>query len=254
MRQTEFESFAIELAEAAGKIIRPLFGNPALTVDTKSDDTPVTAADRGAEQCIREMITARYPDHGILGEEFGAERADADYCWVIDPIDGTKSFVSGCPLFGTLIALLKNGQPLIGLIHQPILNQTCIGNGTRTLLNGKPTRVRNTTGLSAATLLVTSFLSIGQHQDQGGFDRLTSRIALARTWGDCYGYLLVASGFADIMLDSIVNDWDKLALIPVIRGAGGLITDWQGNDPVSGTSIVAAAPGLHPQVIRTLNQ
>lgn len=254
MRITEFESFAVELAEAAGEIIRPLFGNPALTVDTKSDDTPVTAADRGAEERIREMITARYPDHGILGEEFGAERADAEFCWVIDPIDGTKSFVTGCPLFGTLIALLRNGQPLVGLIHQPILDQTCIGDGTRTLLNGKPVRVRETAELSAATLLLTSFMSIGQHQDPAGFDQLASRIALARTWGDCYGYLLLASGFADIMLDPIVNDWDKLALIPVVRGAGGIITDWQGGDPVSGTSIVAASTGLHPEVIRLLGK
>lgn len=246
------EMFAVELAEAAGEIIRPLFGDPSLAVDTKSDATPVTAADRGAEERIREMITARYPDHGIMGEEFGVERADAEYSWIIDPIDGTKSFVTGCPLFGTLIALLRNGQPEIGLIHQPILNQTCIGNGTRTLMNGKPVRVRERNELSAATLLLTSFTSVGLHQDRTGFDQLTSRVALARTWGDCYGYLLVASGFADIMLDPIVNDWDKLALIPVIRGAGGIITDWQGNDPVSGTSIVAASSALHPQVIRLL--
>jgi histidinol phosphatase-like enzyme (inositol monophosphatase family) len=246
------ESFAVELAEAAGEVIRPLFGDPSLAVDTKSDETPVTAADRGAEARIRNMISARYPDHGILGEEFGADRADAEYCWVIDPIDGTKSFVTGCPLFGTLIALVHRGQPTIGLIHQPILNQTCIGNGSRTLLNGKPVRVRDTEDLSAATLLLTSFLSIGQHQDQAGFDRLADRIALARTWGDCYGYLLVASGFADIMLDPIVNDWDKLALIPVIRGAGGVITDWRGNDPVTGTSIVAASAHLHPQVVDLL--
>lgn len=246
------ESFAVKLAEAAGEIIRPLFADPSLAVDTKSDATPVTAADRNAEECIREMIAARYPDHGIMGEEFGVERADAEYTWIIDPIDGTKSFITGCPLFGTLIALLRNGQPQIGLIHQPILNQTCLGNGARTLMNGKPVRVRETADLSAATLLLTSFTSLGQYQDQAGFDRLASRTALARTWGDCYGYLLVASGFADIMLDPIVNDWDKLALIPVIRGAGGIITDWQGNDPVAGTSIVAASPALHPQVIRLL--
>lgn len=252
MRITEFESFAVELAEAAGTIIRPLFGDPRLAVDTKSDATPVTAADRNAEERIREMIATRYPDHGILGEEFGSERADAEYTWIIDPIDGTKSFISGCPLFGTLIALLHHGQPVTGLIHQPILNQTCLGNGTRTLLNGKPARVRDTPDLSAATLLLTSFTSVGQYQDQTGFDQLISRIALARTWGDCYGYLLVASGFADIMLDPIVNDWDKLALIPVIRGAGGIITDWQGGDPVTGTSIVAASPTLHAEVIRLL--
>lgn len=247
------ESFAVELAEAAGEIIRPLFADPSLAVDTKSDATPVTAADRNAEERIREMIAARYPDHGIMGEEFGVERADAEYSWIIDPIDGTKSFITGCPLFGTLIALLRNGQPQIGLIHQPILNQTCLGNGSRTLMNGRTVRVRDTADLSAVTLLLTSFTSVGQAQDQAGFDRLVSQVALARTWGDCYGYLLVASGFADIMLDPIVNDWDKLALIPVIRGAGGIITDWQGKDPVAGSSIVAASSALHSEVIHLLN-
>ena len=248
-----FESFIIELAEAAGEIIRPFFGSPSLTVDAKADDTPVTQADRNAESRIREMISRRFPDHGILGEEYGAERPDAEFLWVIDPIDGTKSFITGCPLFGILIALVHQGRPVLGLIHQPILRQTCLGNGTQTRLDGRVVKVRDAVPLSAGTLLMTSFLSVGRHQDQAGFDALTSRVGLARTWGDCYGYLLVASGFADIMIDPIVNDWDKLALIPVIRGAGGTITDWQGGDPVKGHSIVAASPGLHPEVIGLLN-
>ncbi|RKX33230.1 MAG: histidinol-phosphatase [Verrucomicrobia bacterium] len=248
-----FESFAVELADAAGEIIRPLFGDPSLKVDTKSDATPVTEADRNAEIRIREMIRARYPDHGIQGEEFGMENDDAEFVWVIDPIDGTKSFITGCPLFGTLIALLHRGTPLVGLIHQPIIGQTCLGNGTTTTLNGKPVRVRHTSTLAAATLLLTDFVNLGKYQNQTGFDRLVSEVALTRTWGDCYGYLLVASGFADIMLDPVVKDWDKLALIPVVRGAGGTITDWQGNDPVTGTSIVAASPGLHAEAIRILN-
>lgn len=250
---SKFESFAIELAEAAGEIIRPLFGDPSLKVDTKSDATPVTEADRNAEIRIREMIRTRYPDHGIQGEEFGIENDDAEYVWVIDPIDGTKSFITGCPLFGTLIALLHRGIPLVGLIHQPIISQTCLGNGATTTLNGKPVRVRHTGNLAAATLLLTDFANLGKYQDRTSFDRLVSEAALTRTWGDCYGYLLVASGFADIMLDPVVKDWDKLALIPVVRGAGGTITDWQGNDPVTGTSIVAASPGLHAEAIRILN-
>ena len=253
MDTKEFESFAVELAEAAGRIIRPLFGDPNLKVDTKSDETPVTAADRDAELRIREMIRARYPDHGIRGEEFGTENSDAAYTWIIDPIDGTKSFITGCPLFGTLVALVHRGQPVVGLIHQPIINQVCLGNGNDTTLNGKPVRVRETDTLAAATLLLTDFVGVGDHQDRTGYDRLVSKVALARTWGDCYGYLLVASGFADIMLDPTLKDWDILALIPVIRGAGGIITDWQGQDPVKGTSIVAASPGLHAEVIRILN-
>ena len=253
MLQSEFESFAVELAEAAGQIIRPLFGDPTLRVDTKSDATPVTAADRDAETRIREMIRTRYPDHGIRGEEFGIENSDAEFTWIIDPIDGTKSFITGCPLFGTLIAVVHQGQPILGLIHQPIVEQTCLGNGKNTTLNGKPVRVRETDTLAAATLLQTDFVNVGKYQDRAGYDRLVSEVALARTWGDCYGYLLVASGFADIMLDPTLKDWDILALIPVIRGAGGIITDWQGNDPVTGTSIVAASPDRHAEVIRILN-
>jgi myo-inositol-1(or 4)-monophosphatase len=253
MDTQEFESFAVELAQAAGRIIRPLFGDPKLRVDTKSDATPVTAADRDAEIRIREMIRTRYPDHGIRGEEFGIENSDAEYTWIIDPIDGTKSFITGCPLFGTLIALVHQRQPIVGLIHQPIIEQSCLGNGKITTLNGKPVRVREAGTLAAATLLQTDFVNVGKYQDRSGYDRLVSEVALARTWGDCYGYLLVASGFADIMLDPTLKDWDILALIPVIRGAGGIITDWQGNDPVTGTSIVAASPGLHARVIRILN-
>jgi histidinol phosphatase-like enzyme (inositol monophosphatase family) len=253
MDTAAFESFATDLAEAAGRIIRPLFGDPNLRVDTKSDATPVTAADRDAETRIREMIRARYPNHGIQGEEFGIENSDSEFVWVIDPIDGTKSFITACPLFGTLIALVHLGKPIVGLIHQPIIGQTCLGNGTTTTLNGKTVRIRQTANLAAATLLSTGYVNVGIHQDRTGFDRLTSEVALARTWGDCYGYLLVACGFADIMLDPIMSDWDKLALIPVIRGAGGHISDWQGNDPVSGTSTVAASPDLHGEVIRVLN-
>jgi histidinol phosphatase-like enzyme (inositol monophosphatase family) len=253
MNTAVFESFAVELAEAAAEIIRPLFGDPSLRIDTKSDATPVTEADRNAEIRIREMIRARYPDHGIQGEEFEDENNDAEYVWVIDPIDGTKSFITGCPLFGTLVALLHQGTPIVGLIHQPIVGQMCLGNGTTTTLNGKPVRVRHTETLAAATLLLTDFVNLGDYQDPTGFDRLASEVNLTRTWGDCYGYLLVASGFADLMLDPVVKDWDKLALIPVIRGAGGTITDWQGNDPVTGTSIVAASPALHAEAIRILN-
>jgi len=250
---SKFETFAVELAEAAGEIIRPLFGNPKLKVDTKSDATPVTAADRDAESKIREMIRSRYPDHGILGEEFGVENDGADFSWVIDPIDGTKSFITGCPLFGTLIALLHHGNPVVGLIHQPVVGLTCLGNGTTTTLNGRAIRIRESKDLPGATLLVTGFVNVGNFQNRTGFDRLTSKVAFARTWGDCYGYLLVASGFADIMLDPVLNDWDKFALIPVIRGAGGILSDWQGKDPVSGTSLVAASANLHAEVIRILN-
>jgi histidinol phosphatase-like enzyme (inositol monophosphatase family) len=246
-------SFIGSLATESGAVIRPYFANPDLAVELKADETPVTVADRQAEQTMRRMIGQRFPDHGIIGEEYGADRPDAEFVWALDPIDGTKSFATGCPLFGTLICLLRNGQPVLGAIHQPILGQLCIGDGQSCTLNGRPIRCRSGRPLSAATLLTTDFLSIGSHQPQAGFDRLLGSVKMARTWGDCYGYLLLASGFADLMLDPVMNPWDLLALVPIVRGAGGTITDWQGRDPVSANSIVAANADLHEQVIEMLN-
>lgn len=250
----DYHAFMAELAEASARVIRPLFGDAALAVETKSDLTPVTAADRGAEELMRSMIARRYPAHGIIGEEFGSERADAEFVWVLDPVDGTKSFASACPLFGTLIALLHRGQPVLGAIHQPILNQLVIGDGRSTTLNARPVRCRRTQSLEAATFLTTDWRAPGRHQNGIAFDAVAARAHIARTWGDCYGYLLVATGWADVMCDPIMNPWDIAALIPVIRGAGGVITDWQGNSPVDAKSIVASAtPELHAEVIAGLN-
>ena len=246
-------AFLLELARQSGELIRPYFANPDLVVETKSDQTPVTVADRGAEELMRRMIRERFPDHGILGEEFGPENAGAEYVWVLDPIDGTRAFAAATPLFGTLIALLHHGQPVLGAIHQPVLNQLVVGDNEHTTLNGRPVRVREVPGLEDATLLCSDVLSPAQHQNGAAFAALGRRVKQLRTWGDCYGYLLVATGWADIMCDPIMNPWDIAALIPVVRGAGGLITDWQGRDPVNATSIVAASPGLHAQVIAALN-
>jgi histidinol phosphatase-like enzyme (inositol monophosphatase family) len=248
-------AFLEELAEASARVIRPLFGSASLAVETKSDLTPVTAADRGAEEVMRAMIARRLPDHGILGEEFGAERTDAEWVWVLDPVDGTKSFAAACPLFGTLIALLHRGQPVLGAIHQPILNQLVIGDGTTTTLNGKPVRCRGTRTIEESTFLTTDWRAPAEHQNGPAFDAVVARARIARTWGDAYGYLLVATGWADVMCDPIMNPWDIAALIPVIRGAGGVITDWQGNTPVDAQSIVACATAeLHAEVIRGLNR
>ncbi len=255
MDLSAYRPFMEELAEASAQVIRPLFGSTSLAIETKSDLTPVTAADRGAEKVMREMIAARFPDHGILGEEFGAHRTDAEFVWVLDPVDGTKSFAAACPLFGTLIALLHRGVPVLGAIHQPILQQLVIGDGHRTTLNGNPVRCRPTRELGQSTFLTTDWKAPAQHQNGAAFDAVTGQARIARTWGDCYGYLLVATGWADVMCDPIMNPWDIAALIPVIRGAGGVITDWQGNDPVNATSIVASAtPELHDEVIAGLNR
>ena len=253
MNLEPYRAFLLELAEKSGAFIRPWFGRPDLAVETKSDQTPVTVADRGAEELMRRMIHDRFPDHGILGEEYGAENAGAEFTWVLDPVDGTRAFAAGSPLFGTLIALTLRGQPVLGAIHQPVLGQMLVGDGTRTTLNGRPVRVRATACLEDATLLCSDPLTPAKHQNGAAFAALTARVKLVRTWGDCYGYLLLATGGADVMCDPIMNPWDIAALIPVVRGAGGIITDWQGRDPVNAASIVAAGPALHPQVIATLN-
>jgi myo-inositol-1(or 4)-monophosphatase len=248
-----YRAFLHELATASGDFIRPLFGSHEVAIELKADQTPVTAADRGAEELMRAMISKRFPEHGVLGEEFGSERADAEFVWVLDPIDGTKSFATACPLFGTLIALLHRGQPVLGCIHQPVLRQLVVGDGTATTLNGNPVRLREPAGLAAATLLVTDTLDVPRHQSAAGWTALSERVRMVRTWGDCYGYLLLATGWADIMGDPIMNPWDIAALVPVIRGAGGVITDWQGREPMGAKSIVAAHPKLHAEVLRTLN-
>ncbi len=253
MNLAPYRDFLLELAEKSGDFIRPQFARPDLVVETKADQTPVTAADRGAEQLMRRMIHERFPAHGVIGEEFGAENAGAEFVWVLDPIDGTRAFAAATPLFGTLIALQHAGQPVLGAIHQPVLRQLLVGDGTRTTLNGRPVRVRPAPRLEEATLLCSDVLSPARLQNGAAFDALARRVRQLRTWGDCYGYLLVATGWADIMCDPIMNPWDIAALIPVVRGAGGTITDWQGHDPVNAQSIVAASPGLHAQVIAALN-
>lgn len=248
-----YRAFLIELAQRSGELIRPFFGAHDLAVETKADASPVTAADRGAEQLMRTLIAKRFPSHGIIGEEFGNDRPDAEWVWVLDPIDGTKAFMSACPLFGTLIALLHRGEAALGAIHQPILGQLLVGDGRTTTLNGKHVRVREVATLGEATLLTSDTLNLPKYQNGAACDRLAAGVKLYRTWGDCYGYLLVASGWADIMIDPIMNPWDIAALVPVVRGAGGVITDWHGGDPMKGTSIVAAGPKLHSAVIAALN-
>jgi len=250
-----YRDFIFDLAAASGDLIRPYFGARDLRVDLKPDETIVTKADRDAEALMRGMIARRFPDHGILGEEYGEERPDAEFVWVLDPIDGTISFASASPLFGTLIALQHEGRPVLGCIHQPVLRQLLVGDGEDTTLNGIHVRVRQTSALAQATLLVTDLLDVARHQDAPAFESLVRDVKLVRTWGDCYGYLLLATGHADIMCDPVMNPWDIAALIPVVRGAGGIITDWQGSDPVDAQSTVATtSQALHDEVIGRLNR
>ncbi len=254
MDLTPYRTLIAELATRSGNFIRPYYGNADLVVETKADASPVTLADRGAEKLLREIIHSRHPTHGIVGEELGSENADAEFVWVLDPIDGTKSFISAVPLWGTLIALLYQGEPILGCIHQPILEQLMLGDGHTTTLNGRPVRCRASRDISDATFLTSSAENLAEHPQGAAAQALAATAKISRTWGDCYGYLLVASGWADVMVDPIMNPWDIAALVPIIRGAGGTITDWSGGNPTRATSIVAAEPKLHATVLSALNR
>lgn len=245
-------AFARELARTSATLIMRYY-RTGFAVETKADDTPVTIADREAERLMREMIMTRFPDHGILGEEFGVYQPDAAYQWVLDPIDGTKSFVCGTYLFGTLIALLHAGRPIVGVIHHPVTGDMLLGTGSQTWLNGQPVTVRPCTRIEDAVLLTTSHWNVHAHHDGAAFDTLAQRVKLYRTWGDCHGYFLVATGGADIMTDPIMAPWDLMALIPVIEGAGGCITDWHGGDPITGHGVLATAGTIHTAVLHALN-
>jgi inositol-phosphate phosphatase/L-galactose 1-phosphate phosphatase/histidinol-phosphatase len=215
------------LAEAAGEIIRRYFRSQ-IAVDDKSDSSPVTIADRGAEKVMRRLIEMAFPDHGIIGEEYGAQNADSDYVWVLDPIDGTKSFISGVPLFGTLIALTWRGQPIMGIIDQPILNERWVGAiGQKTALNGKTAATRACAKLSAATLYATS-PDMFTKRNAPAFARLRKEVKLSRFGADCYAYAMLASGFIDLVVEADLKPYDFCALLPIIEGAGGAMTDWQG--------------------------
>jgi myo-inositol-1(or 4)-monophosphatase len=256
---TPYRDFIVELAERSGDLIRPYFGadDSSLDITYKAQETSietwpsiVTRADREAEELMRGMIARRFPGHGIIGEEYGEERADAEFVWTLDPIDGTISFAAANPQFGTLIGLLHNGVPVLGVIHQPIVRQLCLGDGGTTTLNGKAVHTRAPRPLSESTLLVTDL----RFHEGPGWDALRTEVNLVRTWGDCYGYLLVATGHADIMSDPGMHIWDVTPLVPVLRGAGGVITDWQGKDVMDRKSTLAtSSQALHDEVVRRLN-
>ena len=245
-------AFTRLLAEESGATIRRYF-RTGYTVDSKSDESPVTVADRQAEERMRALIAEHYPAHGILGEEFGHHQPDAPFQWVLDPIDGTKNFISHSYLFGTLIALTHEGQALLGAINQPILQDLLLGDGETTWLNGAPVRVRNCDRIEDAVFLTTSHYNVANFQNGPAFEAVAQRAGRYHTWGDCHGYYLVAVGGADVMTDPVMNLWDRAALVPIIEGAGGRITDWQGGDPLYGSGVIASGGGFHDELIRLLN-
>jgi inositol-phosphate phosphatase / L-galactose 1-phosphate phosphatase / histidinol-phosphatase len=249
-----FLALAIDLADAAGEAIRPYFRRP-IAVDDKPDLSPVTAADRAAERAMRDLIAKRFPDHGIIGEEFGPEREEAEFVWVLDPIDGTKSFISGVPLFGTLIALAHHGRPILGIIDQPISRERWIGaSGRPTTLNGTPIRCRPCASLAVATVFSTS-PDMFKGEDAASFARLSAAAKLVRFGADCYAYGIVAHGFIDLVVEASLKPYDFSAMGPIVEGAGGIASDWRGA-PLSlasdGRVLVAGDRRAHQQALALL--
>lgn len=232
----DLATLSLRLADAAGAVARRYYRTP-VAVDAKADESPVTIADREVEAAIRAILGAERPGDGILGEEHGSQGLDADWVWVIDPIDGTKSFITGRPLFTTLIALLHRGVPVLGVIDQPIIGDRWLGvSGQGTTFNGKQVRTRPCGGLAEATLAATMPFP------QPGFARVLEKTRYQVWGGDAFAFGMLAAGFLDVMVEAGLQPYDWAALAPVIQGAGGIITDWQGQPLRLGTSgdVVAA--------------
>jgi inositol-phosphate phosphatase/L-galactose 1-phosphate phosphatase/histidinol-phosphatase len=250
----QFLALAIDLADAAGEAIRPYFRRP-IAVDDKPDLSPVTAADRAAEAAMRDLIAQRFPAHGIIGEEFGSEREEAEFVWVLDPIDGTKSFISGVPLFGTLIALAHHGRPILGIIDQPIARERWIGAaGRSTTFNGNPVRTRPCAALAAATVFSTSpDMFVGA--DVAAHAKIAAAAKLVRYGADCYAYGVLALGFIDLVVEASNKPYDFCAIPPIVEGAGGIAGDWRGA-PLTlasdGRVLVAGDRRAHQQALALL--
>ena len=246
--------FANRAADDAGQIARAHFRRP-ITVEHKSDDSPVTIADREIERFLRAQIQAAFPDHGILGEEHGDLHLERDYVWVVDPIDGTKSFITGHPLFGGLMALLHDGRPELGQIDMPALGERWCGiKGQSTTLNEVPVRTSACTDLAAAYAYTTDPMLFAA-SFQPVFDMLYSRVRLLRYGGDCYSYALLAAGHCDLVLETGLQPYDYLPVVQIVRGAGGMISDWHGRDLVIGSAgdvLASATPELHAQMLHEL--
>lgn len=251
MNLDDYLAFAIQIAIDAGKIALAHYQSN-IAVEFKPDRSPVTLADRGAEQAIRQAIAERYPGHSIVGEEYGADQRPSPFRWVVDPIDGTKSFVRGVPLFGTLIGLEIDGRVEVGVCHLPALGETVAATtGLGCTWNGRPARVSGTRSLQEATVLFSDSRMLGERlgDRRQTFERATG---LLRTWGDCYGYCLVATGRADVMIDPAMNPWDCAALVPILREAGGRFTDWTGVERIDGGDAVGTNGVLHDAVLDLL--
>lgn len=255
----EYTDFLDTLACAAAEITLPMFKRPLNVINKgkklQLDYDPVTEADRQSEIAIRKLINQSYPEHNILGEELGSENNnDSQYTWVIDPIDGTRAYICGIPTWGTLVALNNGSRPIIGMLDQPYLKERYIGTPEASFMNGTRIKCRPCTDLSQATISTTDPTQFfACDEDLQVFNRVSSKARLVRNGYDCYAYAMVAAGFIDVVIESGLEAYDIQALIPIIEGAGGVVTNWTGGSAADGGQVVASATAaLHEQVLSLL--
>ena len=245
----ELLGFAVDLARGAGDITLQYFREQPET-STKADGSYVTIADREAEEYLRRQIAERFPDDGVLGEEQGESTGRSGRRWIVDPIDGTFAFVHGVPFYGVLIALEIDRQMVAGVVNIPALGEiVSAAKGVGCFFNGEPARVSTTSELKDALLLCTDFSACARYGFGRAGELLQERAKASRTWGDCYGYVLVATGRADVMLDPVMNLWDCAPLLPIMEEAGGTFTDWRGVQTVSGGNAIATNGLLFDEVM-----
>jgi len=248
---------AQEAAWVGGRRTLAYFGTGTAETEWKADLTPVTRADREAEALMRGIIGRAFPEHAILGEEDGETAGSAPgrapVRWIIDPLDGTRTFVRGVPLYGTLVGVEVRGDPIAGVVYLPALDEmVAAARGAGCTWNGRPCRVSGATRLDDALVVVTD--ERAARTRSGAWDRLVARTAMQRTWADCYGYVLVATGRAEVALDPVMNVWDCAALLPVVEEAGGRFTDWSGRRTIHGGEAVASNGALHAEVLALLRE
>lgn len=241
---------AVDAAQSAGAIVLRHFRD-GVTAETKKDGTPVTIADRESERELRRVIGKAFPTHTILGEEDGLSEGDGDYRWILDPIDGTKTFVAGVPLFGVLVGLEVRGDPVVGVVHLPALNETiAAARGEGCNRDGWPCHVSTTPRIEDALIVTTSPRQC--RRDAPRYAELADRAKFERGWSDCYGYTLVASGRADIAVDNRLSPWDLCAIVPIVEEAGGRVTDWRGERTIHGKTVLITNGLLHDEALAYL--
>jgi len=244
---------AVRAVERAGRLTLEYFRSKSLAVETKSDASPVTIADRRAEALIRSELAAAFPDDGLLGEELGEQAGTSGRRWIVDPIDGTASFIRGVPLYGVLVGLEDHGECVVGAVAFPAIGDTLwAARGAGAFRNGGRARVSRAASLAEATLVSSDARPAHYGEKFGDFLRLLEASARYRGWGDCYGYALVATGRAEVMVDPLLNPWDGAALLPIVEEAGGSFSDWHGERTIYGGSGIGTTAALRDEVLRVL--